>query len=339
MMQASGSTLILLLERCIGYARTEVLARTVEIPEAVIRPFSDHVSRAELSMALNLLLFEDLVRRVPWAEVYVLDQVNAGRRIFHDHGALRTVKAPSGELPQGMGAFQRLLEPLGYAIAEDYPLERLGMTGHAFRHLDFPEELPQFFVSELHPERFSADFQSAAAQVLSTTRDPLPPEAAVPLNAMKGKGDLPFHAAQGLLPDLAACFGRHHQEPGLLDYEVLLAESPEMAWIATEGNAFNHATDRVEDVVALSGQQRALGRPMKDRVEFSASMNVIQTAYRAGLVERVFIDLEGRRQLRSVPGSFFEFITRKPGVDGRMDLRFDTGNAQAIFKMTAADQL
>jgi hypothetical protein len=111
-------------------------------------------------------------------------------------------------------------------------------------------------------------------------------------------------------------------------------ESAEAAWIATEGNAFNHATDRVADVAALCVEELALGRPMKDRVEVSASGRVLQTAYRASRVERPFAGPEGALVLRPVPGSFFELITRHRHADGRLHLGFDTSNAQAIFKMT-----
>jgi hypothetical protein len=39
-----------------------------------------------------------------------------------------------------------------------------------------------------------------------------------------------------------------------------------------------------------------------------------------------------------VPRSFYEFISRDPFPDGSgLDLGFDAGNAQGIFKMTAAD--
>ena len=62
---------------------------------------------------------------------------------------------------------------------------------------------------------------------------------------------------------------------------------------------------------------------------------MIQTAFRAAEVERLFGSVEGTLVLRPVPGSFFEFITRKHEEDGRLDLRFDASNAQAIFKMTA----
>jgi hypothetical protein len=116
----------------------------------------------------------------------------------------------------------------------------------------------------------------------------------------------------------------------------MLAESEEMAWIATEGNAFNHVTDRVPDVDAVAREQKALGRPMKETVERSASGRVLQTAFRAAPVERTFRAPAGHLTVATVPGSFFEFITRRPLPGGRLDLSFDTGNAQAIFKMTSA---
>ena len=53
---------------------------------------------------------------------------------------------------------------------------------------------------------------------------------------------------------IIAAFGRHHPAPRLADYETLLAQSAEAAWIATEGNAFNHATDRVPDVDELAAR-------------------------------------------------------------------------------------
>jgi len=217
-----------------------------------------------------------------------------------------------------------------------YPPDRLAMTGRAFAHRDYPETIPQFFVSELHPAQFSPAFQAAAARVLGTSRDPLPAWAFPLLKELETTGELPWTDALRLLPNLVACFDRQHAPPRLADYKVLLAESAEMAWIATEGNAFNHATDRVPDVVALTHEQKKLGRPMKEEVEVSGSGRVIQTAYRASEVERLFLDGEDHLVLRRVPGSFFEFITRKNEEGGKLDLRFDASNAQAIFKMTSA---
>jgi uncharacterized glyoxalase superfamily metalloenzyme YdcJ len=127
--------------------------------------------------------------------------------------------------------------------------------------------------------------------------------------------------------------------PSIADYELLLAESAEMAWISTEGNAFNHATDRVANVDEVAAEQKRLGRAMKATVETSQSGRVRQTAFLAERVHRSFRAADGTLTGREVNGSFYEFITRLPlpeeeGKHG-LDLSFDSSNAQAIFKMTA----
>ena len=281
-----------------------------------------------------MLLFEDVCARVPMAAAYVGDARRAGRRLVFDHGALRTVAAPAGTLPAGRASIARVLEPLGYAEVGVYPLERLGMTGFVYASDDLPEELPQFFVSELHPERFSAAFRGAVERVIETS--PRPPRAARrgPLGRARPRGGARAGGAQRLLPWLLACFARHHEPPRLADYLALASESAEMAWIATEGHAFNHATDRVADVAAVAEAQRRLGRPVKDALEVSRSGRVVQTAFRAATVERLFVGEDGALVARRVPGSFHEFISRAPLADGRLDLRFDARNAQGIFRMT-----
>ncbi len=331
----AGSRVIGLVEGIVGRARAEALVASIEVDPSLLRPPSETVSRAELAQALNLLLFDDLLRRVPAGALYVLDRVRHGGKVVHDHGAVRTVLGETGALPPGERALTRVLAPLGYEVGEVYPLDRLGMTGRAWRHRDFPETIAQFFVSELHVDRFSPRFAESARHVFGASRDPLPAATTAALEELSAAGKIPAETARRILPDLAGAFGRAHPVPALADYERLLEESAEAAWIATEGNAFNHATDRVADVAALSLEELALGRPIKDRVEVSASGRVLQTAYRAASVERPFAGPDGALVLRSVPGSFFEFITRHHHADGRLDLGFDTSNAQAIFKMTA----
>ena len=169
------SNLWYLLESLVGSLRTESLFAAVAVPEALLQPRSTLVSRAQLAMAMNLLLFEDLLQRVPAAQAYLGDRLRAGGQVRFDHGALRTVLAPCGDLPQGIAAFTRILEPLGYREADLYPLDRLAMTGHAWAHRDLPEALPQFFLSAFHPDRFGLAFQSAVARTLASSRDPLPP--------------------------------------------------------------------------------------------------------------------------------------------------------------------
>ena len=336
-MRELESNLGAILADVVGELRAGLILEAVQLPGPLAGPRQERLPRAQLAMALNLLLFEDLERRVPQARAYVRDRAAGGQRVRFDHGALRTVLAPGGALPPGEAAVTRLLEPLGYRCAETYPLDRIGLTGRAYAHRDFPEDIPQFFVSEFHPGRHSPAFQEAVARTVAGSSDPLPLWALPLLEDLRASGSLAHDQALRLLPNLAACFDRQHPDPLLADYRLLLAESEEMAWIATEGNAFNHITDRVADVAALAAEQKALGRPMKDAVEVSASGRVLQTAFRAAQVERSFRTPEGFRVVERVPGSFVEFITRKPLPDGRLDLGFDAGNAQAIFKMTAPE--
>lgn len=330
-----------LVAAAVGVAAAHETLETLVIPDALQTNGGPFVSRATFAMALNAALFHGLLERVPTGAAYVDDVRRAGSRVLLDHGALRTVRfahGSTGALPPGHLAFTRLLEPLGYEVADLYPLERLKMTGRAFRHRDLPEALPQFFVSELHVDRFSPAFQKVAEHVFGRTRDPLDATAHAALEAFAGGDVCDLRLAAKALPVFVAAFGRWHDPPSLLAYEALLAESPEAAWIATEGCAFNHATDRVPDVEALAETQRQLGRPIKDQVERSASGGVRQTAFKADPVERMFADGE-RTVCRLVPGSFYEFITRAPLAEPEdgvtLDLGFDSGNAQGIFKMTA----
>ena len=308
------------------------------LPDAIVRSQGGLVARAVLAAAINLELLADLLRRVPSGRAYFADVVRDGGRLLFDHGAMRTVALGGmGQLPAGQAAITRVLEPLGYESTHTYPMPRLKMTGRSHTQCDFPEALPQFFVSELHPEQFSHAFQEAVHRVTEESTDPLDAGDLILLARLRKEHVLPLADAVRLLPKLVACFSRRHSVPRLADYEALRAESAEMAWIATEGNAFNHATDRVLSLTDVVTRQRALGRRVKERVEISASGRVRQTALHADPVMREFIVADGTIVQREVPGSFFEFIERAhlPGEE-RLDLAFDTNNAQGIFKMTAA---
>jgi hypothetical protein len=320
----------------------EALLDTVEVAPALAAEHGGMASRAVIAQALNLLLIEDLLARVPSGQQYAEECRANGRKIVFDHGALRTVAfAGMGDLPSGHEAIGRILAPLGYEVAALYPLEKLKMTGRAYTHVDYPEDLPQFFVSELHTERFSSEFQAVVARVTSTSRDPLTPVHQDLLKELSVRRALPMEKARQLIPALMYCFRRHHSAPLLSDYEMLLTESKEMAWIATEGNAFNHATDRVQHLDSLVDDLRRREKPLKDKIEVSGSGRVRQTAFHADKVEREFVNTHGNPITRLVPGSFFEFIERATVRDEarggtRMDLAFDSSNAQGIFKMTAA---
>lgn len=332
-MTAGGDILHHLVAGSLGGERASLVLGLLAIDPALAE--DDSLTRAQIAMALNVLLFADLLDRVPTAARYVGEARAAGRRICFDHGALRTIDGPTGALPPGHAAFARILEPLGYRMAGIYPLPRLTMTGHAFAHADLPETVPQFFVSEFHVAGLPLPAQVAAERVFGASRDPLDGTALTLLASLARDGRCSPGLAVAGLPALVRAFGRQHPTPRLDDYQALLAFSAEAAWIASEGNAFNHATDRVDDVDALAAELAARGYPLKPAVEHSASKRVRQTAFLADPVRRDFVCNNGAVRTLTVPGSFYEFISRdRDPATGRLDLAFDSGNATGIFAVT-----
>ena len=330
------------LETVVEPVTLERSLRALHLPRTLAGTEDEVASRALVSLALNVALFGDLLERVPTGRAYVDDCLASGREVVFDHGALRTVALMGmGSLPAGEAAITRVLLPLGYRMNDVYPLSRLGMTGRAYTHEDHPEVLPQFFVSELHPERFSPAFIDSVRRVTGTSVDPLTAADLQLLALLQKQRWLETATATGLIRSLLGCFRRQHSAPSWTDYQILLAESAEMAWISTEGNAFNHATDRVASIDALVAEQRRTGRALKPTIESSKSGRVRQTAFRADMVTREFLRDDGSVMQHLVPGSFYEFIQRDfvsdPATGNRrLDLAFDSNNAQGIFKMTAA---
>lgn len=338
-----SSNVQVLVSALSGQKRASWLMDAMDVDARVLRSDASCVTRAELAQALNMLLFADLLERVPEGAAYVADALAQGRSINFDHGALRTVLAECGNLPAGHQAFARILEPLGFHVAGVYPLPRLNMTGHVFAHKDFPAQIAQFFVSELHVDRYSAAFQSAVERIMSTTQDPLTESSKQLLGKLHEYKALNLAESLQLLPNIVACFARVHGAITRQDYETVLNESAEMAWISTEGSVYNHVTDRIDDVYALTEEQRAIGRSIKAQVEVSRNGRVRQTAFKAAIVQRDMLMGNGTVQTFDVPGSFYEFITRdafyNPEIDRWcLDLTFDASNATGIFKMTDAVQ-
>lgn len=327
-----------LVAATIGEAAAEWVFAHVAIPEGLtgFANSEQQLHRVWLAEALNLSLFHKLVEAVPNGRLYVEEQRQDGRQVVFDHGAIRTVDWPeNGALPRGRHAFTRLLEPLGFTDVRTYPLTKLKMTGYAYRQMDLPADIAQFFVSELHPGRFSEAFQQAVTRVCETSRDPLDAEHLATLRTLRQTRHCTVATALQLLPALYQAFDCQHATVQERDYQALLSESAEMAWIATEGNRFNHLTDRVSDLQVVVDHQRTLQRPMKDSIETSSSRRVMQTAYKAVQVQRNFIDAHGQTVQRTVPGSFVEFIQREVDEEtGELDLHFDSSNAQGIFRMT-----
>jgi len=261
----------------LGRARAAALVDGLVVHPTLLQP-ADDASRAVLAQALAVVLFDDLLGRVPSAAAYAEARWADGGRLHLDHGAVRTVVGvPCGELAPGAESVARLLRPLGYAPDET-------ATAGAWRHLDLPDDIPHYLVGELPADDFSEPFTAAAARVVASSRDPLTGLAQVHLDRLAADGRLPRNAAESLLGELVAAFARHHATPTLSDFETLLAESEEMAWIATEGTTWHHAAVRAD----------------------------VDEAHPPALVERSFKVGERATEVRTVPGSSFELVRRGP---------------------------
>ncbi len=331
-----------LIRSLLGDRAADDILGTLQIDRAFLIESAGAVSRGVFAMALNAVLFAELLDRVPTGAAYVADRRRQGERIVFDHGALRTVRlgaTPTGAPPPGVDSIARILEPLGYQLSGTHPLDTRRMTARAYTHREFPESLPQFYISELHVDGFSPEFQAAAERVFGTSRDPLTIAAHAALAEFADQGRCGMKLAVPALREIVAAFGRRHDTPALTDYRLLLAESAEAAWLATEGSTLHHAADRVADVAMTACAQRSLGRPVKIGIETSAAGTVRRTSFKADPVRRMFRADDGSEAEVTVPGSCYEFISRDviTGPDGRtrLDLRFDNRTAQGIFKMTA----
>ena len=81
-MSTGTSVLREVLDKIIGTDRTEHLFKLLVIhPEIAAAP-GPQVSRAVLAQALNMLLFEDLLRRVPTAKTYADYTLGKGRQTW-----------------------------------------------------------------------------------------------------------------------------------------------------------------------------------------------------------------------------------------------------------------
>jgi len=90
-MSAQGSNLNNLVEHVIGVEAATRVAQLMKVPSVFSIWECGWVSRKEIAQALNMLLFADLLQRVPSGRQYTEEVAAQGGKVMHDHGALRTV--------------------------------------------------------------------------------------------------------------------------------------------------------------------------------------------------------------------------------------------------------
>lgn len=97
-----------LVSACVGATKAANLLSLIETPAGLPAGAAGQPSRAEIAHALNVVLFDGILTRVPTGREYTEDVAAAGGKVNFDHGALRTVAwRANGQLPPGEAAFTR----------------------------------------------------------------------------------------------------------------------------------------------------------------------------------------------------------------------------------------
>lgn len=295
------STLDRLLCALVGRQRTDQLFDMLEVSTVLTGETGPRVSRGVLAQALTMVLFGDLLARAPSARAHLRDRLKNGEKVVHDHSVVATIASPhAGSLPSGREALGRVLVPLGFVESGSRRSWEGGITEHTYLHAEHPDEIAGFVVVEVHPHWFSRGFQAAAERVVRSSRDPLAADTAW-LAALSSRESVELVDAVAILRALVACFDRQHATPSLDDYDLLMRESAEMAWIATEGNA-------VMQVAQRAARSKTRGQAA---LSGDASEPVDQLVLEPASVERPFRDSEGRMIGAPVPGPSFKIVRRE----------------------------
>lgn len=326
-----------LVAGCLGATAASRLLATLEIDARIDRATA-YVTRSEMAMSLSIVLFDGVLNRVPSAARYCRQAMAEDRLICLDHGALGTASFAdrcADEHPEASAAFSRLFEPLGYLRAETRFVPDRGVTAHLWRHAEFPDTLPQFVVNELNVQCFSPAFQHAAGRVFGVNRAPLRPLVEEALASLQKRGEVVFSVAAAALPLLNDLFGRHHGPSTLDDFLALSAESPEAAWLATDGNALKHLAARVDEVTLSSWLQHD-DPAMHGCVRVLSGGRVRQAGLSAARVERRFLGCDKLIKL-TTDGSFFELVSRATNIaTGELDLALGDDIAQPACRAREA---
>src|SRR5882757_918042 len=91
----TDSHLSQLIRLILGDKAADDMLGTLQIERTFMLESAGAVSRGVFAMALNAVLFHDLLTRVPTAAAYVADRRRQRQRIMFDHGALRTIRFAS----------------------------------------------------------------------------------------------------------------------------------------------------------------------------------------------------------------------------------------------------
>lgn len=235
-----------LLVYAIGPIKAERALESMDFPSFLNDWESGSVTRSELVMALQLVLFDHLLMDSMDGRPALHEFVEKRERLCLHHSDLHTVRwRLNGALPPGEAAITRIIIPLGYRFAGIAEFDGMGTMKRTYVHEDHPDVLPRFVIGEILPERFSTNFQRVVTKVVASSTDPVAPWSIQHLSELDRDGVLPLTTAEHLLLSIAAAFRRQHQIASDSDCALLTSESMEMGLVARTGNAVGRVVGKL----------------------------------------------------------------------------------------------
>jgi hypothetical protein len=183
-------------------------------------------------------LWQQYLRRVPYARKYSELVTAREGKVVHDHIAFRTLNTNTGEQPAGVRAFGHLLEILNYRKAGKYKFPKMMATAVHYEHPD--PLLPKIFVSQLEVAELPEWAQQVIHQSVVNTPYLLSDQAIELMNILNEQGSITNEAAEILIEELTGYFRRPWKLPTRENLLKINDISQYAAWTLLHGNSVNH---------------------------------------------------------------------------------------------------
>lgn len=288
-------------------------------------------------------LWQQYLRRVPYARTYDDLVARQGGRTVHDHIAFRTLNTPTGEQPSGVRALGHLLENLNYQKAGKYKFPKMMATAVHYEHPD--PLLPKIFVSQLEVEELPAWAQLIIKNCVAETPYLLSDQAIEMMNIIGDQGTITNEAAEILTEELTGYFRRPWRLPFRDEFLKINDISQYAAWTLLHGNSVNHFAaninlQNVPDWPDLEATCRAMVNasvPMKPEIEGAPGSILRQSATQAVKEIIRFRNETGEVEEMEWTYAYYEFTERGFVISDQGEKLF-TGfiadQATHLFKMT-----
>lgn len=287
-------------------------------------------------------LWEQYIKKVPYAKQYADMVAEKGGKVVIDHFAFRTFNAHTGEQPEGIRALRHILNFLGYKPVSKYSFPKKRLNAVHFEHPD--ESFPRIFVSQLELAELPEWAQNAINKTVKNTTYLITDKSIELLGALEQNGALPSEAAEYLVDDLVQYFRRPWNIPLKEDVLKLNDISQYGAWVLLHGNSASHFAVLVNyqevrewpDLETTSNALAGAGVPMEGHIEGEKGGRLQQAATLAAKKE---VKAKGETGIENMMWTYAYFELTQRGYieeNGTKKLfnGFVGGQANHFFDMT-----